>query len=173
MGNKKSSKSSPVAPVESSVAPIASDVVATSLVATPSAGVTLPARPIVTVATDKAASSTFRGIGSCAHLGIPAGLRRNEFQDRLLERNEAPDMHLSDDALAELMDREHPYGGVRIADRPELVNVIRRFYNAGKHGKQQQGVPAVPSLQYTRPLTRAERLKSGLAPIAEPIAAGQ
>lgn len=115
----------------------------------------LPARPIRTVATKSAASSRFIGIGSLVHLGIPGGLRRNEFQDLLLVRNAEPDMHWSDDDLAVAMDAEHPEGGVRIADRPELVQVIRKFYNAGTHSKATpKPEEANLSLQYSRPVSK-------------------
>jgi hypothetical protein len=109
----------------------------------------LPARPIKTVA-GSAASARFKGIGTMAP-DIPSGLRRNEFQDRLLEFNETSKSHFSDDELAVRMDAEFPFGGVRIADRPELVQVIRKFYNAGTHGKQQQKKPSVVSFQYEKP----------------------
>lgn len=115
----------------------------------------LPARPIKTVV-GTAASAGFKGIGTMVDVGIPGGLRRNAFQDQLLAWNETKAGHRSDEELARLMDAEHPRGGVRIADRPELVAVIRKFYNAGKHGKQQGGVPETPSLCY-EPIKKAEK----------------
>lgn len=96
----------------------------------------------------KAATGRFAGRGTMAAHGIPAGLRRNAFQDALLAWNETKDGHRSDEELAAIMDAEHPEGGVRIAARVGLVRVIRRFYNEGKHGKQQAGAPAVPSQQW-------------------------
>lgn len=70
----------------------------------------------------------FRGLGTCAALGIPAGLRRMEFQDRLL----ALGLKKTDLELAAMMDAEHP-GGVKI--RPDHMRAIRRLYNEGKHTK--------------------------------------
>lgn len=125
----------------------------------PVARVTLPARPIRTVATNSAASSAFKGVGHLAAFGIPPGLRRNEFQDRLLARNAEEDMRWDDDRLAAAMDAEHPSGGVRIADRPELVAVIRKFFNAGKHGKQQVAPPEEPSVSYGKPAVRVAAAK--------------
>lgn len=120
----------------------------------PASPTSLPARPIKSQVGSTAASARFKGIGTMAP-DIPSGLRRNEFQDRLLEWNETSKTHLSDDELAERMDAEFPYGGVRIADRPELVQVIRKFYNTGTHGKQQGGVkPTVQSFQYEKPKSR-------------------
>lgn len=118
----------------------------------------LPARPIANSVGTTGASSRFKGVGTLAPL-VPAGLRRNEFQDKVLELNETEKWHYSDDELATIFDNEFPQGGVRIADRPELVQVIRKFYNAGKHGKQQGGVaPKVQSLQYEKPKTRAAQV---------------
>ena len=87
-------------------------------------------------------------IGKGTIPGIPAGLRRNEFQDRLLEWNEQPGRHHSDQRLAEMMDAEHS-DGIRIADKPSIVQAIRREYNLGKHGIQQKpGVPRIESKRY-------------------------
>lgn len=123
----------------------------------PLANASLPARKIKNAVGGTGASSRFKGVGTMAEHGIPPGLRRNEFQDRLLAWNEESGAHLSDDELAAIMDNEHPQGGVRIAERPELVQVIRKFYNSGIHGKQQGGTPpAVQSLQYERPKPKAQ-----------------
>lgn len=116
----------------------------------------LPARAIKNSVAGEGASATFKGIGTMAEHGIPSGLRRNEFQDRVLALNEGKDYHMSDDELALVFDNEFPMGGVRITDRPELVQVIRKFYNNGTHGKQQGGVkPAIQSLQYEKPKVKA------------------
>lgn len=127
----------------------------------PTPNASLPARNIRNSVSGVGASSTFKGVGTMAEHGIPAGLRRNHFQDLLLAWNEESGAHLDDDALAEIMDREHPLGGVRIVDRPELVATIRKFYNLGAHGKQQQSKPDVQSMQYGKP-----KVKSAVAPVA-------
>ena len=154
----KSIASNPVAeaPVSAPVVDQVSESTTAPVIETPvvlEAPASLPAAIVPSVA-GGGAGSRFKGIGTMAAHGIPPGLRRNEFQDRLLEWNETSGAHLTDDELAVLMDAEHPYGGVRITKRPELVNVIRTFYNKGAHGKQQQAVPEVQSLQYAKPQVR-------------------
>jgi hypothetical protein len=130
----------------------------------------LPARPIKNSVSGKGASATFKGVGTMKEHGIPAGLRRNEFQDRVLAWNEESGAHLNDDNLASIFDAEFPQGGVRIADRPELVNVIRKFYNAGKHGKQQGGViPTTLSTQYGQPVKRTDTVETPMNPPENPI----
>lgn len=90
------------------------------------------------------ATGKFKGRGTCVRLGIPAGLRRMEFQDRLLAANAAPAMRKTDLELAAMMDAEHP-GGVKI--RPDHMRAIRRLYNEGKHTKSGV-VPKTPSVAY-------------------------
>ncbi len=123
----------------------------TDAVVIPVPNASLPARNIRNSVAGVGASSTFKGVGTMKEHGIPSGLRRNHFQDALLAWNEESGAHLDDDALAAIMDREHPLGGVRIVDRPELVQTIRKFYNLGAHGKQQQSKPTVQSMQYGKP----------------------
>lgn len=132
--SKKNRKSVPVAPVE------------TPVVETP----TTPVAPVK--------ASKFKGLGTCQTLGIPGGLRRMEFQDRLLASNDRDDMRKTDEVLASMMDAEHP-GGVKI--RPDHMRAIRRLYNEGKHTKNGR-VPAELSVPYDsagKPLAELRRTR--------------
>lgn len=103
-------------------------------------------------------ASKFKGLGTCQALGIPGGLRRMEFQDRLLASNDRDDMRKTDEALAAMMDAEHP-GGVKI--RPDHMRAIRRLYNEGKHTKNGR-VPAELSVPYDsagKPLAELRRTR--------------
>ncbi len=106
---------------------------------TPKAATPAP-KPSAAVSEPVVATGKFRGKGTCAHLGIPAGLRRMEFQDRLL----ALGLKKTDVELAAMMDAEHP-GGVKI--RPDHMRAIRRLYNEGTHTKAGT-VPEVKSVEY-------------------------
>lgn len=115
------------------------------------------ATPVAAVRTGK-----FRGLGTVA--GIPAGLRRMEFQDRLLAWNEAEGNRRTDTDLAAMMDAEHP-GGCKI--RPDHMRAIRRLYNEGKHTKAGV-VPATLSKEYdaTGAVVVATRGKKAVAKAA-------
>lgn len=97
--------------------------------------------PIETAAVPAPVASTFRGLGLVA--GIPAGCRRQAFQDLTLELNR--EMRLSDTQLAILWRCEHPQAPGRIDE--SIVSGVRRLYNAGKHTKLQM-VPATPVPQF-------------------------
>lgn len=110
-------------------------------------------------AKSKGGAGKFKGRGTCAHLGIPAGLRRMEFQDRLLAVNGRKDMRKTDLELAKMMDTEHP-GGCAI--RPDHMRAIRRLYNAGRHTKLAT-IPEVASVEYAADKSVVAEKKSKVA----------
>ncbi len=63
--------------------------------------------------------------------GVATGMARMQYQDWLFEVNDRPDRRLTDDELAQEMNREHPLGK---AIPGSQVQSIRACYNAGRNG---------------------------------------
>jgi len=88
--------------------------------------------------------------------GITTGMLRMRYQDWLLAENDHPDRRLSDDLIADAMNREHPTGK-RIP--AEDIRGIRGHYNAGRqgHGPPRDGRLSYPyderGRQYRYPRT--------------------
>ena len=74
--------------------------------------------------------------------GLTSGLRVRDFQDKTLKDNVKA--KLTDEALAELWNAEFPEAKQVDA---KMVGVVRKLYNAGKHGKLLPA-PEKPSVPY-------------------------
>ena len=74
--------------------------------------------------------------------GLTSGLRVRDFQDKTLKDNTKA--KLTDAKLAELWNDEFP-NAKQVGEK--MVSVVRKLYNAGKHGKLLPA-PEKPSVPY-------------------------
>ena len=75
--------------------------------------------------------------------GVTTGMLRTHYQDWLFQINHRKGRHLTDEELANEMNREHPMGK---PIPPSQVRSIRRRYNAGsqRHGPPADGSESFP-----------------------------
>lgn len=101
--------------------------------------------------------------GPSRYKGLTTGLRVMEFQDKTLKDNFKA--KLTDEQLAELWRSEFPRAKAFDA---KIVRVVRKLYNAGKHGKTYPA-PEKPLFEYDELGNKVAPPKRG-RPAAEPEA---